>query len=377
MRVSIQRVPIRALEPNPYRHIEKYQIVEEKIERLIASYGESGFWDGSIQARPHPTKASRFQLAFGHHRKEAAKRAGMKEMGVVVAKRDNATMLRMMAAENAEEFKHSPLVTQETIGAVIEAYGRGEIELEPVTAPDRAGRRDGIYSAGNNSEKPYTCLTVARFLGWTKAGGTQATNACRVAFDAWHAEHRYGVDVGKLVSKIPPEAQSTKATEQILTSVRTAAREAERAGLAPAAVSRAAKAAARDVISEFRGETSARDLEAQGRARRIGSAAADKVKAAAGIKSDPKAVKPLPSFVLSLSDEIRDRVDRLLADIGEKTDAVMSYRDQLPEHVMKRITAVLRDKGDEVQRRFHRSAKQIGAHVIRDVTPQERKRLVR
>ncbi|KKL56916.1 hypothetical protein LCGC14_2240610, partial [marine sediment metagenome] len=366
---------------------------------LIASYGESGFWDGSIQARPHPTKADKFQLAFGHHRKEAAKRARLKDLGVVVSKRDNATMLRMMATENAEEFKHSPLVTQETIGAVIEAYGAGEIDLEAV-ARDAKGHhaQHGVYSVFPDGKtasglgvwqaqgpedadgrfvggSPYTCLTVARFLGWTKADGTQATHACRVAFDAWHAAHRYGVDVGKYIGRIPTEAQSTKATEQILTSVRTATREAERAGLSPSAVSRAAKEAARDVVAEFRGDTSARDLEAAGRAKRIGSAAADKAKVAAGIKVNRKAPRPLPNFVLKLSDEIRDRVDRLLADIGEKTDAVLPYRDQLPSHVTRRITRVLRAKGDEVQRRFHRSAKELEARMVRDVSPQERKRL--
>jgi len=38
-------------------------------------------------------------------------------------------MLRMMADQNREEFKHDALVAVETIGTVIEAIGRGEIEV--------------------------------------------------------------------------------------------------------------------------------------------------------------------------------------------------------------------------------------------------------
>jgi hypothetical protein len=368
--VSIQRIQLKDLEPNPYRHIDKYQIVEEKIERLIASYGESGFWDGSIQARPHPTKAAKFQLAFGHHRKEAARRAGLAELGVVVAKRDNATMLRMMASENAEEFKHSPLVTQETIGAVIEAYGAGEIDLE---ATDPKTPKGGVYVVPGG--KTYTIMTVARFLGWTKADGTQATNACRIAFDAWHAVHRYGVDVARLVAQIPLESQTTKATEQVLSSIRIAAREAQEAGLPPEAVSKAAKEAGREMVAEFKGETSARDIEAAGRARKIGNEAADRAKVKAGIKADRRAPKPLPRFVADFADVIRKRVDGLLADVGEKVREVVPYRDQLPEGVLRQITGVLREKGEQVQRRFRDHAQDLAARRIRDITPQERKRL--
>jgi len=61
--------------------------------------------------------------------------------------------------------------------AVIEAYGRGEIELEEV---DRvhAGGRSYDFPGG----KSYSLGTVARFLGWVKPSDGQATNSCRIAF---------------------------------------------------------------------------------------------------------------------------------------------------------------------------------------------------
>lgn len=75
------------------------------------------------------------------------------------------------------------VLEQETIGAVIEAYGAGEIELDAVHRETPKSGTHEVVPGG----KTYTLLTVARFLGWTKAAGTQATNSCRVAFDAWHA----------------------------------------------------------------------------------------------------------------------------------------------------------------------------------------------
>jgi hypothetical protein len=282
-------------------------------------------------------------------------------------------MLRMMASENAEEFKHSPLVTQETIGAVIEAYGAGEIDLEAVEPQTKAG---AIYDIPLGiSSRTYTCLSVARFLGWTKAGGTQATNSCRIAFDAWHATHRYGVDVGRLIAQIPADSQTTKATEQVLSSIRIATREAQKAGLSPEAVSRAAKDAGREMVAEFKGETSARDIEAAGRARKIGNEAADQAKVKAGLKVDHRALKPLPTFVLDFADTLRGRVDALLADVGQKLEEVIPYRDQLGEAALRGITKTLRTKGDEVQRRFHRLATDLEARRVRNITPQERKRL--
>jgi hypothetical protein len=62
--------------------------------------------------------------------------------------------------------------------AVIEAYGRGEIELETVDsdAPFKKVLRNG---------KTYTLGTVARFLGWVKPSDGQAIDSCRIAFDAY------------------------------------------------------------------------------------------------------------------------------------------------------------------------------------------------
>ena len=181
--MAVEFVPLRDLVANPYRHIERYAIVEEKVEALIQSYENTGFWHGSIQGRRRDD--GKVEIGFGHHRLAAAKRAKPKidPVGVVIADRTNRDMLLMMADKNRTEFKHDALVESETIGAVIEAFERGEVELEAVSPDTNKGH---IYAFRDG--KAYALSTVARFLGWTKASTGQATDACRVAFDAYHEE---------------------------------------------------------------------------------------------------------------------------------------------------------------------------------------------
>ena len=368
--ITVQMIALRDLEANPYRHIDQYQIVEEKIERLLSSYAESGFWHGSIQARPHPKKAGRFQIAFGHHRVAAAKKAKLGEIGVVVSQRDNATMLRMMATENAEEFRHNPLVTQETIGAVIDAYGAGEIELKAV---DPKTRKDAVYVTTGIVTSQYTCQTVAAFLGWTNRasdGGVQPTRTCRIAFDAWHAQHQTGVDVAAYLQKIPAKKQTTLATEAILTATKAATRQTKEAGLSDAAIRSAANDAAKEVVREFKGDTHSNIIE--NRAARIGAEAATKAKRAAGIIDD---LPELPAFVMGIRDSLRQSRQMFLANFYEKLDPVLPYIGQLPEHVTKSIVKELRESAEEIQRRLLRSADAFDARIVQNVTPHPRKRL--
>src|SRR5215471_4747405 len=211
-RVHIEMVSLSAIEPNPYRRVEKYPLDEEKIQGLMASFENSGFWDGSIQARAHPRKKSKYQIAFGHHRIEAAKRAGIGAVGLVISDRTDESMLRMMADENREEFCSDVRVTIETLAAVIEAYGRGEIELEAVTTV----RKEAQYVLPGG--KTYSLGTVARFLGWIKKSDHQATTACRVAFEAYLLRE----SADSAIESIPVNLRTVGAVKTVVTAVETA-----------------------------------------------------------------------------------------------------------------------------------------------------------
>jgi hypothetical protein len=77
-----------------------------------------------------------------------------------------------------------PWVEIETIRAVIEAYGKGEIVLSAVPAKTP---RDAIRHVARDAvQHPYTIVGVASFLGWTRKrhDGVQPNFACETAFKA-------------------------------------------------------------------------------------------------------------------------------------------------------------------------------------------------
>lgn len=364
--MSIQHVALSTLEPNPYRHIEKYQYDTDKLDRLQSSYTESGFWDGSIQARPHPTKGGRYQLAFGHHRVKAAKLAGLDTVGVVVAPRDNATMLRMMASENAEEFKHSPLVTQETIGAVVEAYGKGEIELGPVP-PDT--RKNDIYVVADATTFTYSLPTVAKFLGWLQRDG-RPTRSCRIAFEAWHAEHDLGINVEGLQKQLQrdaeaPEALTNKATEAILMAARSAKKQATDARAPQPVVRQAARAAAHAAARAIVEKGSARATK--DRAGQVGKEAAQRVLRKGGYRTDPK-VKTVPVFVAQTADRIRARSVDFLIDIEGRIAQVFPYRDLVDDAISKELVQVLRKQAHELHDSLNQLADKWEQREMKNVT---------
>ena len=57
--------------------------------------------------------------------------------------------MRMMADENRGEFRHDGMVAIETIAAVIEAWGRGEITMPPVDPKTRADAIYHVFPGGN------------------------------------------------------------------------------------------------------------------------------------------------------------------------------------------------------------------------------------
>lgn len=219
----VNMVPLERIVPNPYRNIESYPISEARIEALVGSFERSGFWDGSIQGRPGEN--GDVEIAFGHHRVKAAKRMGIEELGIVVADRSEEDMLRMMADENFSEFGHDDLANAEVVGAVIEAYGAGRIELGAVDSKDRSG---GFATAGAVT-KSYTSTTVARFLGWgseRKDGRYEPSKPFRRAFDLWHQ----GRENEAVTDTVREMRERGDASAKSVTEVTRAAREVTRSG---------------------------------------------------------------------------------------------------------------------------------------------------
>lgn len=178
----LKTVPIADLKPNPYRRLDEYEIIREKVETLKRSIEATGFW-GTIVARPVDNE---FQIAFGHHRLVALQEGSETNVDVIVRDLSNEQMIKMMANENLEEWGHSALVEIETIETTLEAYGNGEIEL-PALPKDT--KLNVIHKVGS---RPYTHTAVAEFLGWTRKlrDGVKPNLACEMAFAAIDAMKR-------------------------------------------------------------------------------------------------------------------------------------------------------------------------------------------
>jgi hypothetical protein len=96
----------------------------------------------------------------------------------------NEQMLKMMVRENMEEWGASAWVELESIRSTIDAYGKGLITLPAV--PEKTPKKHLRYVLHDGEEHPYTVMSVASFLGFTRPykDGLQATAACRIAFEA-------------------------------------------------------------------------------------------------------------------------------------------------------------------------------------------------
>lgn len=166
---------INQIDANPFRHIDRYPIREDKITKLRASIQNTSFWD-NIVARVVDGRA---QIAYGHHRLEALRREFEPdhEVELIVRGLPDEQMLKIMANENMEEWGSSALVEHETIRAVVEAYAAGQIELEQPAAslPKAQIRYAPSFIAGDGAgparHAPYTAQSVGEFLGWLDSRG--------------------------------------------------------------------------------------------------------------------------------------------------------------------------------------------------------------
>ena len=315
--MAVLMVPTSDIVANRYRNIKHYKISEEKIEKLIQSYENSGFWDGSIQARQCPDRPGKYEICFGHHRVEAAKRQKIGALGLVVGKRSNEDMLRMMHDENAEVFKHDALIAVHDIGAVIEAYGRGEIELPPIDPKDRST----IFALPSGNAK-YNLASIATFLRWVKPSNGSATSACQRAFEAYH-EHA-GTEVAR---ELPLDKRSEVAVRSVVTAARVARTEAHKAGKNEAEQDRLARKAAQQQADAVKKESGFKERQ---KARRTGYSV---------VHGKP----PLPDLALAVKQLLRTVKTRNKQDdeTYARFNEALKYAGDLPSVDVENTAAAL------------------------------------
>jgi ParB-like nuclease domain len=357
MRVSIQRVALKDIVANRYRKIESYRLSDEKLEALIHSYENSGFWDGSIQGRPHPRRKGKIEIAFGHHRIEAARRHGLDAIGLVVANRSDADMLRMMADENREEFKGDHLVQTETVAATIEAYVRGEIELPPISPYTNKAQ---VYApcAG----RAYSLGTVAKFLGWIQSdghGGVRATDACQVAFNAYHARG----NIVAALQTLPHDKRTRTATEAVITAVQAATRVGHQTQQSPSEIRKAERDAARAVVKEIADDEKGIASRIRERSRQIGRTAA---------KSEP-ILPTLPKYVSTVIDDLQHRTIEFVAKIDEIMARLDEYLDEMATGQVEALQRTLKETRERTGESCATWEQRLSRREVRNVTPERRR----
>jgi hypothetical protein len=170
----VAQFAVKDINPNPFRHIDRYPIRRDKVAVLRESLRATGFW-GNVVARLDNGKP---EIAYGHHRLVALREefGPSHKVDLVIHDLPDETMLQIMARENMEEWGTSAAVEHETVRAVVEAYSEGRIELP---APGRTThaqlRYAPSFAAGDalvaRREHPYTGQTLAEFLGWLQPSG--------------------------------------------------------------------------------------------------------------------------------------------------------------------------------------------------------------
>lgn len=109
----MMRVKLSTIKSNPFRDFTLYPLDDEQIQRLSQSIDELGFFAG-VCARPN---GKGYELAVGHHRIEAARLSGLKEVEANIEEYDDEAMVRIMSLENLTQRGHNAASTLDSVAA--------------------------------------------------------------------------------------------------------------------------------------------------------------------------------------------------------------------------------------------------------------------
>jgi len=107
-------IALERIRSNPFRDFELHPIDPVQVDKLKASIDADKFW-ASIVARK---AGGDYEIAFGHHRIEAARQLGMKEAPIEVRDLSDWQMVRMLASENATQRGSSAAAALDAIAAI-------------------------------------------------------------------------------------------------------------------------------------------------------------------------------------------------------------------------------------------------------------------
>lgn len=112
-------ISVAVIHGNPHRNFTRNPIREDQVVKILDSINRTGFWENTV-VRPHPTKKGEYELAHGHNRLEAVKRAGIKEVCLPVRDLNDWEMYDAMVDENETQQEVTPEIAFENVEAGVE-----------------------------------------------------------------------------------------------------------------------------------------------------------------------------------------------------------------------------------------------------------------
>jgi ParB family chromosome partitioning protein len=97
---TLSYVSLSSIEANPFRDLKTHPFDKRKLEALERSIEHVGLWEGLI-GRP---AGQGYQLAFGHHRLEAARKSKLTTVPLIIRDLTDEEMVGFMGRENMEDF---------------------------------------------------------------------------------------------------------------------------------------------------------------------------------------------------------------------------------------------------------------------------------
>lgn len=126
--LPVDEIALNKLLDNPYQHLARAELDEEGLEELAGSIRQNGFF-GALVARRKKGSPGQYELAYGHRRREAARRAGLTAVPVKIVDLSDQKMARIMASENFSRQDLTPLGEANVVGLL---YTEQNLKIEEV-----------------------------------------------------------------------------------------------------------------------------------------------------------------------------------------------------------------------------------------------------
>lgn len=139
-------VDIDAISPNPYQ--PRTVFVDDEIASLAASIAEHGIIQPLLVARADATDATPYRIIAGERRWQAARRAGLRQVPVVVKDATPLQMLELALVENIQRADLNPLEEAFAYRSLVTEFGLTQEQVAQRVGKNRTTVANGIRLLG-------------------------------------------------------------------------------------------------------------------------------------------------------------------------------------------------------------------------------------